>query len=102
MFEACYGGTHAEHEKGIVEIRDFRVEEGEGCFSVGDAAGYEELGKDLRDACGGCQSSGCGERIGNLFGKLPALIGALAGAWTGVLDELRGSPIDRGRVDFSA
>ena len=29
-FDALDGGLHAEHEKRIVEVRDFRIEEGEG------------------------------------------------------------------------
>ena len=48
-FDALNGGLHAEHEQRIVELRDFRIEEGEGFAGGGDAACDEEFGQHDRD-----------------------------------------------------
>ena len=49
-FEALDGGGHAEHEKGIVEVRGLGIEEGEGLGGGGDAARDEQLGENERQA----------------------------------------------------
>ncbi len=48
-FDAFYGGLHAEHEQWIVQLRDFRIEEGEGFAGGVDAACDEEFGEDERN-----------------------------------------------------
>ena len=44
--ETVDGGGHAEHEKGIVELGYFGVEESEGFSCIGDASGDEEFSED--------------------------------------------------------
>ena len=49
-FEPLDGRGHAEHEKGIMEMRGLGIEEGEGLGGLGDAAGDEQLGENQRQA----------------------------------------------------
>ena len=58
--EAIDGGGHAEHEEGIVEVRDFGIEEDVGGGCSGDAAGDEEFGEDLGKARFFCEGLGGG------------------------------------------
>ena len=39
------GRVHAQHQQGIVEVSDFRIEEGEGFGGLGNAAGHQQLGQ---------------------------------------------------------
>ena len=48
LLQAVRGGLHAQHEKGIVKVRCFRIEEGEGFVGCGDAARQQQLGEHLR------------------------------------------------------
>ena len=45
-FDALDGGGHAEHEKGIVEVGRFGIQEGEGFGGRGDAARDEQLSEN--------------------------------------------------------
>ena len=81
LFEAQYGRVHAEHELRVVEVGDFRIQEGEGCFGIDDAAGDEQFGEHLRDT--GCcrKGRGHGKGVRGLLCQLPALIGTPACRW---------------------
>ena len=49
-FDAFHGGLHAEHQQGIVQMRDFRIEECKGFAGCGDAASDKKFGEDNGDA----------------------------------------------------
>jgi len=72
LLKAGDGGGHAEHQEGVVEMSDLRVEEGEGLSGTGDAAGDEELGEDQGQA-GGFGEGLCLVRV--RVSQLPALTG---------------------------
>ena len=74
-FEAMDRSCHAEHEKGIVEEREFRIEEGVCGCGGGNSAGDEELGEDLREASFFCEGFGGWTVCGS---EHPALAGELA------------------------
>jgi hypothetical protein len=50
--QAVDGRGHAQHELGVVEMREFGIQESEGLAGLGDAAGHEQFRKHMRQACG--------------------------------------------------
>ncbi len=52
LLEAGYGCVHAEHQRGIVEMGELRIEEGEGFVGVRDPARDEKFRENLRQPRG--------------------------------------------------
>ena len=68
--QPCDSRVHAQHEEGIVKVSNFWIEEGE-CFRwLGDAAGHQQFGQHLRQACGFGQRGGL---VRMRLGEDPAL-----------------------------
>ena len=50
LLQPLHGGLHAQHQKGIVQVRNFRIKKSE-CFRrLGNAARHQQLGQHLRQA----------------------------------------------------
>ena len=78
-FEAINGGRHAEHEKGIVEVRRLGIEEGESLSGGVDAARDEQLGENKRQTRFAGERGGC---FGVWLGEDPTL-GRQSARWSG-------------------
>jgi hypothetical protein len=78
VFDALDGDGHSEHEKGIVEVRRFGIQKGEGVGCGGYAARDKQLGEDERQASFAGQ--GCGQFVVG-FGEEPAL-GRQSARWS--------------------